>query len=402
VKVGLLGNMNNMLFAFARLLRRSGIEAELLLFDDEFPHFHPSSDSYDLGFMKFTRTLSWGSGRRFLPTARRVIRDDLSTYDILVGCGLAPAYCLKAGRQLDVFVPYGGDILVETMFRLVRPDTIPSVWAAALSQRRGISKARVIHMPYTNDFYERRLQRFSGRADRWLCGVPMVDSLTYDPATLHDSVDRTHWYHEFQQIRAANDLVLISTARHSWGRHALDQHRKGTDALLGGLSLSVRRHPRLRIVLVTLEYGDSVRRSKDLIEKFGITDRVAWFPQMARKDLMVGLSMADIVCGDFEIGWLESGTRYEALVSAKPLLAFRDDAKYAPRYEELYPMMNARSPESVADRIEEYVLNPDEHVAMGRRGRQWYERYVVQAALREYINYIDSSPERTSAMGEAT
>src|ERR1700722_16655794 len=103
--------MNNINFALARLLRRKGIDADVLLFDEEYEHFHPSSDSYDLEYAKYTRALGWGSGRQFLRTAGQVVRDDLSPYDVLIGCGLAPAYCCRAGRALDIFVPYGGDIV---------------------------------------------------------------------------------------------------------------------------------------------------------------------------------------------------------------------------------------------------------------------------------------------------
>jgi glycosyltransferase involved in cell wall biosynthesis len=380
--------MNNMNFSLARLLRRRGVDASLLLFDDEFTHFHPSSDTYDLEFMRFCRSLDWGSGRRFLLASRQTIREDLSAFDVLIGCGLAPAYCLRAGRQLDVFIPYGGDLLIETTFRLVRPDAIPSVWAAVASQRRGMSRAKILHMPCANAVYEERVRRYGGAMLRWSIGVPMVDPQIYDPSSIRTRVDRTHWYHEFMQVRSASDIVVMSTIRHSWGRDESDPHHKGTETLLRGLSLAIREHPHVKITLVTLEYGQDVQRSRSLIRDLGIAERVAWFPRMARKDLMVGMSLADIVCGEFGIGEFESGSRYEALVSAKPLLAFRDDAKYV-QYDRLYPLMNAHSPEGIRARINEYLANPAEYRVMGQQGRRWYEECVVEAALDKYLAYLN-------------
>lgn len=65
MKIGLLGNMNNGFFPFTRFLREQGFSAELLMFNEEFDHFHPSADSYDLDFMSYCSQLKWGSSRKF-------------------------------------------------------------------------------------------------------------------------------------------------------------------------------------------------------------------------------------------------------------------------------------------------------------------------------------------------
>lgn len=372
----------------ARLLRRHGVDADVLLFDHELEHFHPSSDTYDLRYMEFCRPLSWGSSVRFLSTARKTVIDDLRPYDVLIGCGLAPAYCFRAGRGLDIFVPYGGDIWVEASYRLVSLQRIPSVWAAVFCQRKGIRDAKVVHMTYTNEIYEERLKNFNGGAERWLCGFPMVDQLTYSPENLQNFFDKTHWHHEFKKIRRENDIVLMSTMRHVWGGDSSDPSQKGTDRLFKGLSLFAKRHPENRIKLITLEYGKDVYKSRKLIDDLGITDCVSWFPRMLRKDLMVGLMMSDIACGEFENSWFASGVLYEALVLSKPILAFREDSLYSGRYEELYPILNAHDPEDICARIEEFTADPDKHKAMGVQGQHWYRRYVVEAALAEYMRYI--------------
>lgn len=388
MKVGLLGNMNNMMFALARLLRRSGVDAELMLYDEEFAHFHPSFDTYDIEYMSYTRQLSWGSGKRFLSTPARDVRDALAPYDVLVGCGLAPAYCSKVHRRLDIFIPYGGDLLLETRFRLVRPDHVPSVWAAAVAQRRGISQASVVHAPRTETF-EERLQRLYG-GERWFCGVPLVDAETYDPVTLRSHADQTHWSREFRRIRDDCDLVLMSAVRHFWGTTSNDPHRKGSETLFRGFKAFIDRRPEVRAKLVTLEYGRDVARSRKLVSELNIERHVAWLPQMARKDLMVGLSFADVVCAEFDVSFVESGSRYEALAAAKPLLAFRRGGSVDPDGRELYPILNANSPEAFAERIEEYVEDPAPHADSGLRGRKWYEDRVVTAAREKYLSYIGS------------
>ena len=115
---------------------------------------------------------------------------------------------------------------------------------------------------------------------------------------------------------------------------------------------------------------------------------MVWLPQMYRKDLMYGLHAADIVCAEFEHSWVASGVLYEALVVGRPLLAYREERRYQEEYPELYPIMNAREPESIAARLEEYVDHPEVFQEMGRQGRAWYQEHIVDKALAKYLDYF--------------
>ncbi len=50
MKIGVIGNMNNMYFSLTRYLLDEGFDCEQLIFDYEAEHFHPSYDSYENGF----------------------------------------------------------------------------------------------------------------------------------------------------------------------------------------------------------------------------------------------------------------------------------------------------------------------------------------------------------------
>ena len=138
MKIALLGNMNNNHFAIARYLRDQGFDAHVLLFDDEYNHFLPSCDTYSLDYMSFCHQLSWGSQQRFLSTSKKQINSDLEQYNVLIGCGPAAAYCNKAGLRLDIFMPYGGDIMDITYYKIVSPKRILSFWYTAYMQKKGI------------------------------------------------------------------------------------------------------------------------------------------------------------------------------------------------------------------------------------------------------------------------
>lgn len=388
MRVAFVGNTNNNHFAMARYLRERGVECDVLSFRHEAPHFHPSADTYDLEFMAYCRTLSWGSPATWRSLRPETVLKDLGGYDYLVGCGVAPAACDLIDRPLDIFVPYGADIFSMTRYCMVSPHRLPSIWSAVAAQRRGIGRSRVFQMDETNAIYEGLWTRYRGSSERWRFGLPMVHTGTYQPDRMHEVESRTHWSTQFREVRQGCDIMLLYHARHVWGGSPEDPGQKGTDRLLHGLAHFKARHPDIRIGLVTLEYGSDVAKSKALIEHLDLGDVVHWFPRMYRKDVMVAVALADIVAAEFANSWISSGVIYEALAMGRPLLGYRQDELYADRYETLYPMMNARTADDIAELLTQYAAAPDEFRSMGLEGRMWYERNVVERAINTYLGYF--------------
>ncbi len=395
VRIAFLGNMNNNHFALARYLRKHGYDCTLLLYEGEQDHFLPSCDSYDTEHMLWTKTLSWGSARRFLGTSKSTIISDLSDYDILIGCGLSPAYCGKADITLDIMVPYGGDIWLETMFRTVSPHTIPSVWLSAIAQRICLGKVKVLHTPVVNNVYEGQIRRYAREVSRWIDGIPMVFAPDYGAE--NNILSKTHWGFEFLKIRKSSQFMVVAHSRHVWS-DPLNMASKGNDKLLKGWALFCSRNPGITKKLVLIEYGADVLKSKQYIKELGIEETVTWLPKMYRKDIMPGLFMADIVAAEFVHSWIAGGVLYEALVASKPIIAHRDDSLYSNAYDNLYPIYNANTPEKIRDHFEEYILDPEAGKKVGQIGRQWYENEVVTKSIGKYCEYIEV---RASELGKS-
>jgi len=388
MKVGFIGNMNNNHFVMVRYLRDSGIDAHLLLTDTEQDHFLPKADTFSLKYLEYTHQLEWGSAIKYLKTRVQKLQEDLRSYDVIMGCGYAPAYCRKAGRNLDIFCPYGEDIWGMTKFKLHSPQILASVWAATFSQRRAISQSRVIHMAKCGIF-EGQIKKLAPNTLRWFEGFPLVYIPEYEnlcEAQGHS----THWREQFDEIRGQSDLLLFSSVRHTWEVSSSDPNAKGTDKLLRGIKLFKTRFPDVRIKLITMEYGRDVDSTKSLADALGLGEVLVWFPQMYRKDLMVGLTVSDIACAEFANSHNISGVIYEALSSGKPIMMHRNDSEYVGiGTESLYRIMNAKSPESIATALEKYMESPLSYKAMGESGRDWYKSEVVEKSLKKYINYIE-------------
>lgn len=404
MRIGCIGNMNNNMFAIVRLLRDRGLDAHLLPLDHELDHFHPSADAFDLEYQRYTRPLSWGAYPGFLRTPASRIAAELSGFDALIGCGSAPAFLWKAGRALDIFVPYGDDVYDFPNPRVVNPRWQLQRVAFSRAQRAGIRAAAYMHMVYTNPESERIIERTGRRGPRLLLDVPMVYAPLYDPDGLRRYYDRSHWYHQFRRIRQEHELVVFSHARHHWFDGQIDRegyekiNYKGNDRLIRGFAQFVTQSPGTRAALVTCEYGPSVLRSKALAHDLGVADRVFWFPRMLRKDIMIGLAHADFGAGEFGTSFFTCGTVYEALAMGRPLLHHRDDALYREAYPSMYPLVNANAPERIAETFHDFVRNPAPYRAMGAAGRRWLEEHVITRPIDTYVQILTGArPAATAA-----
>jgi hypothetical protein len=151
--------------------------------------------------------------------------------------------------------------------------------------------------------------------------------------------------------------------------------------------------------VVTIESGPDVHASKRRIAELGIGRHVFWFPLMCRKDLMVGLAMADIVCGEFTHSAMSYGVVHEAQTIARPLLTYRDDEYHRGQGAELYPILNARTSDQIASQLARFTGDPASFAGMGAAGHQWYRRCVVDAALARYLAFLGVATEAAAQAG---
>lgn len=389
MKVALVGNMNNGMFALARHLRDRGLDAELF-FSRGFEHFHPKADTYDLADLEYCREVTWlQSGFRAVEGG--AIRRDLRGSDAILATGDEAAALAAVGVPIDVYFPYGDDVLrwAHPSLRRSPRDAALEVVAAAgrivpiraashpRSVRAAICSARHLVVDQMNPTCDRIMLSLPIGGTIHRSPWPFLHPASYRNALAAGSVPDVHWRSAVDAMRARHDFVLLYHGRHSWTR-AGDFNAKNTHHVLIGFAEFVRRHPDVDACLATIEYGKDVRASKELIAELGIEERVAWFPVMFRKDLMYLISRADLCCGEFAESYLTFGTILEALCLGKPVVHHRDDSLYA---GPLYPVLNAREPDEIASALDACLDDPESCRRMGLEGQAWVEEHVVERPL---------------------
>ena len=411
-KVALLGNMNNNFFNLCRFLRERGVDAVLYVFPFDPPHFQPEADTFDNPYKDYVKWLEWGNPYELYRGSAETIRAEFGGYDFLIGCGTAPAYLAKAGMRLDLFMPYGTDIFHYPFFNMFKPEklfsyvtrffkerevvqTLPSKPGNSkgyipfvMNQRKGIrASANTAFLAAEEHVYSRSLRKLGYPRKRLNFSVPMVYSGQFDESVLGEVFANSTHYKEFKKIRDGTDFLIFSNCRHCWKHEPDPRSFKGNDRLFIAFDKFIKTFPG-RASIITFEYGSDYPESKKLVEELGLTSHVHWFPLMARKELMIGMSLADLVVGILcEESSALYGIVYESMALQRPLMHYRPDHQY--QRMDLYPMINVLTVDEIEKALTRYATDKEGLSTMGRGAYQWFLKNCVDEPLNEITNLIN-------------
>lgn len=405
MRVAVYGNLANSAYIHARLLRRAGIDAELVLepFDDfvmsdprwedlelELPSAGLSRDAlpaaplpdwvwdgagHDTSTWVRRGRLASAAARRpdALINAARVagahgavyaglhaaVIGRLRGYDCAFVFGLGPIVAGLAGIPF-LTLPFGGDITIAPFADGdgwqgqrepgTRPPGGPEPYVAPL-QRRGLRRThRILTCDPAFFSYIDRL----GLAEKAIPFRLAIDTDMYSPAPEEEL--------RAQLLSGDARTLIFVPARQDW-------YWKGSDRMLKGFANAARG--RDDVVLVCAGWGADLERSRQLIGELGIGDRVRMLEHaMSKPRLLRYYRAADIVMDQFTLGSY-GGSSLEAMSCARPLLIHLDPAAFNEYFHELPPVVNVREPEEIGAELTRLIDDPDRRARVGADARQW-------------------------------
>lgn len=379
--------MNNMLSPLRRYLIDAGYDVDLFVLPQEPQHFAPEADSFEIETDQYQK-LGWYYSS-FLTFPKHRLRYILRPYTYLIAQGISPAYITKAGRIIDLFIPYGSDMYRLPHFSRIKVKnklkTNIKRYALARSQAKGIKEAKYILMEETNDFYESFLTRLKPKGQRIKMAPPFVYVKQYENY-LERYKGKSNYYNKFLSIRERSAFVIFHHARQMWKDIPDITYSKANNYLIEAFGRFVELYP--DTVLIMFEYGNDILNSKELIRNLKIENNVFWMPLMPRRELMMGISLSDLVVGELAHSYFSYGVVHEALAAGKPLMHKRIDGLYTHSYPELYPMLYADSIESVYQGLVWAYNNKHEVVDMGIKGRAWLNKYVINGSVSKILTLL--------------
>ncbi len=386
MKIACLGNMNNVMFQIGRYLLDEKHEVTFFLFD-EFDHFLPEADAYDDVTKYKITSLGWNHEQYFKYSGSE-IRKAIIGYDFYIGTDLAPAFLFKAGMRLDVYFPHGNDLYDYPFpkYRNVPPqlwEIIPYIVGKA--QFKGIKESAVISLDPSEEVYEKACKVIRDKNSKRISAPPFL----YLPQYEDDFQKHTDVYKSFFKIRNEFKLIIFQHGSQDWSNRGPYKINKGNDVLLKAFAEYLKKeNNKSDSVLILVEYGEDVNKSKNFIKELNIEKNVIWLPKMQRKNIMAAISMSDICVGELGYrNWFSYSCIYEFMAMRKPLIHNRNDAYYKEKGMELYPMIDAKDVLTVEQAFIDFRINTERYRNMGIQAYDWLTKRT-KSCLKEFYNVI--------------
>jgi glycosyltransferase involved in cell wall biosynthesis len=397
MKIALIDNMNNNFFALARYLRDLGVEADLYLIPRRGnKHFEPQEDTWiDLKNESWIKEfpVSYNFMSYFVPLKSKLNRF-LFEYDKIIACGSSLGLLTKAGVKVDMFIPYGSDLIhspfnsyeVPTMIRhLLR---IPIRLYISQLQRIGIQRSKIIVVNTNWKLANDALKKLN------LTAINLPRVMIYKEEYPLQMEVKYSWLSEY-------DFSIFSPTRHEWATNSEpmpdfneNKGAKRNDKLIKAFALFVESRHAVKPILILSEYGADVSHSKELIRHLRIEKFVKWLPILPRKELSIVMKKVNIVADQFREGMsaTSAGTTNEALAAGKPVIANTDGACkdiFDPYFS--CPILEALTVEEIYAWLNKLSNSSSFTNSIGDDSLQWFDKNLGYGLAEKYVRLLSSN-----------
>ena len=179
------------------------------------------------------------------------------------------------------------------------------------------------------------------------------------------------------------DALLIAPARQNW-------RLKGNDTCLRAVADLVREG--LNVRLIAMAWGQEVERSRRLARDLGLDRHVVWLDPVPEKVLIRLYQAADLVLDQFGYCGTFGLITPKAMACGTPVVLAYDPSAHDWLGWEHPPVVHAGSASEVAGAVRHYLAHPDERRDLGRRSRDWilahHSKRVIDARLGSVLEEV--------------
>jgi len=194
---------------------------------------------------------------------------------------------------------------------------------------------------------------------------------------------------EIERLLGKDVLILFCPARQDW-------HIKGSDVMIRGVAKLLRNH-KAPIKLILTAWGNDLERSRDLVCRERINDKVFWQPMLTKPQLAEWCKAADVILDQFAIGTFGLATA-EAMACGKPVILNFKPKVHHWCFPELPPLISAEDEDEVFREVSALVEDAVRRKQLGQQSRDWFMRYhSMDVVAREHLRlYNEILSHRTN------
>lgn len=176
--------------------------------------------------------------------------------------------------------------------------------------------------------------------------------------------------------------IFFHPSRHEWSNNC-STNNKGNDKVLRAFASYAREAPH-KAVLILVNKGRDVGKSKRLIGDLNIARDVMWLEGMPKKEMIRYYNAADIVLDQFNLGGFGQ-VFMESMACGRPTFIYIEG--YDSIYPEQPPAVNVFTENDIAKNLIELSGDTGKSEEIARRSRIWIGKYHAwQNACDKFID----------------
>jgi hypothetical protein len=146
------------------------------------------------------------------------------------------------------------------------------------------------------------IKPFTSHLDRINQAIPTLYYPDFQGENLEKRRNKSKFIEKFRMAKASTDILLFHHVKHVWTKKMINYygsfHEKGNDQIVKALAAYYDKNPAVEIKIAMFEYGLDYPNTKALAESLCVSDKIIWFPQMPRREILLGICEADAVIGE--------------------------------------------------------------------------------------------------------
>ena len=166
-----------------------------------------------------------------------------------------------------------------------------------------------------------------------------------------------------------SDFLFFHPTRHDWvkGKGFAD---KDNDKFLNAF-INLRSKS-FRIGLVVCDWGNNVKQSKKILNKF--EKHVHWLKPMGSYKFRSMCKSCDIVVDQFKLGSF-GGIVFKSLACGSPVLTYLNKKEVKKQYKVIPPVINCKTQKEIEINIKKILLSPKQLKTIRLKSRGWVKKF---------------------------
>jgi glycosyltransferase involved in cell wall biosynthesis len=174
-----------------------------------------------------------------------------------------------------------------------------------------------------------------------------------------------------QELRA--NFLIFHPARQHWEARRHPSWEKGNDYFIKAFARFVKTtNPKAGAVFV--EWGQSVRQSKELLRSMGVADRVKWIAPQSHRRMLAYITACDVLADQFFLGAFGT-TMPKALMCGRPAMIYLNTEIHRWCFPQAPPVVNVNSSEEIFASLCRLNNEPAYRTSIQELGKEWYWRW---------------------------